>query len=538
MARKDHGELFRKGAAAVLMEQATEALPARTLLLGAYERISDDQEDEETGDRGAGVNRQRDAIEKLCAYRTSGASVWTIHRHYTDNDISAYKDIVRPEFENLLADLAAGIIEGIVVYDLDRLARRPKDLERVIEVYEKAAQAGRKLSFATSHDNIDLSSPDGLTLARVMVAFANKASRDTARRVAAKHRSTALTGRPVGGTRPFGWNWTDGTKPLKLKDGRAVPAGARQHVVNEAEAKIIQQIATDVLLGVSLNTICRDLNERGIRTTRGNEWLPGPLKLMLESPRLAGYRVHQGTFLPMEDGSGFVKGHWDPILDEDTWHQLFVKLRGKSSTKARSESHATYLLSGILQCYLCGGAMSGNARANLGHFYACKVRTGVEGKSGCAKVSCSGRPVDELVTTWAKQRMRDSTIDIDDESAWPREEELVKGRRQLQDLLPQLTEATGDARMLLNSEFARLSDAVEAMREERNTWLLDRGSRRRRARVGPETFDAMPVEQQRAYLRGELVAILVKPATRRSNKFDYSRLVPVWRETGETSRQI
>lgn len=170
MARKDHGAIFRKGAATVLMEQQAEALAARELLLGAYERISDDQEDESTGDRGAGVTRQEEALELLCQMLSkSGPSTWTIHRHYTDNDVSAYKDVVRPEFELLLQDLENGAIEGIVVYDLDRLARRPKDLERVIEIYDKATKTGRKLWFATVHDKIDLSSPDGLTLARVMV---------------------------------------------------------------------------------------------------------------------------------------------------------------------------------------------------------------------------------------------------------------------------------------------------------------------------------------------------------------------------------
>jgi DNA invertase Pin-like site-specific DNA recombinase len=213
MARVDHGAIYRKGAGTVLTEQQAALCAARALTLGAYERISDDQEDENTGDRGAGVSRQREALQLLCQMlSSSGPSTWTIHRNYSDNDVSAFKDVVRPEFELLLRDLMNGVVEGIVVYDLDRLARRPTDLERVIDLFDAAAKSGRRLWFATVHDKIDLSSPDGLTLARVMVAFANKSSRDTARRVASKHRATALTGRPIGGTRPFGWNWTDGSR--------------------------------------------------------------------------------------------------------------------------------------------------------------------------------------------------------------------------------------------------------------------------------------------------------------------------------------
>lgn len=539
MARPNHASIFRKGPEAVLEEQRAAIIAAREILLGAYERISDDQEDEGTGDRGAGVGRQSDTLVKLCiALTAAGPSTWTIYRHYTDNDLSAFKDVVRPEFELLLADLEAGVIEGIVVYDLDRLARRPKDLERLIDIYDKAAKAGRRLFFQTIHDPIDLSSPDGITLARVMVAFANKSSRDTARRVAGKHRATALTGRPVGGTRPFGWNWT--SERVVLADGRVLePAvGAkgkpiRHHVINEAEAAEIRRVAADVLLGVGLNTICRDLTERGIRTPRGNEWRPNPLKLMLESPRLAGFRVHRGTLLPAENGEGWVLGNWDPILDVDTWEQVATKLAGKGGQKARSEAQRSYLLSGILRCYLCHGPLYGNARADLGHFYACKVRGGAGGKAGCGKVTCSGPPVDDVVTEWAKKRMLTTAAAVKAEGPWPREGELEEAKRQMGELVPLLTEATGEGKAMLSARFARLSDAVDELRTERSVWLLERGNLVRRAMVTPDTFDDLPLDVQRQYLRGELVSLFVKPATVRGNRFDYSRLVPVWRGTAD-----
>jgi len=463
-------------------------------------------------------------------HSSSGTSTWTIKRHYADNDVSAFKDVVRPEFELLLADLDSGVVEGIVVYDLDRLARRPQDLERVIDIYDKTAKNGRTLWFATVHDKIDLSSPDGLTLARVMVAFANKASRDTARRVAAKHRATALTGRPVGGTRPFGWNWTDGRTAVTLRDGRVVAIGHRQHVVNEDEAAIIRQAATDILLGVSLGSICRDFNERGVRTTRGNEWRPGPLRLMLESPRLAGYRVHRGTFLPNREGTGFVRGEWDPVLDERTWQEVFEKLSSRSGQPARSDANRTYLLSGLLRCSECMGPLSGNARKDMGHSYACKVRNGAGGRAGCGKVACAGPAVDQLIRRLVRERMVVSTVNLPD-APWPGEEDLAAAKLQMADLVPRLTETSGDARRLIGAQFSVLSDRVEHMRMQRARWLTDRGKHVRRATVGPEQFDGMTVEKQRAYVQGELTAIVVRPATRRGNRFDYSRLSMVWRET-------
>jgi site-specific DNA recombinase len=97
-----------------------------------------------------------------------------------DNDVSAYKTkVVRPKFEALLDDLKLGLVDGVVVYDLDRFARQPVDLERAIRIFDDRPG----LVFATVQSDIDLSTSDGRTVARVMVAFANKTSMDTSRRI-------------------------------------------------------------------------------------------------------------------------------------------------------------------------------------------------------------------------------------------------------------------------------------------------------------------------------------------------------------------
>ena len=98
-------------------------------------------------------------------------------------------------------DLQSGVIDGVIAYDLDRLARQPRDLERLIDVFEERPE----LVFCTITNDIDLSTSDGRTMARVMVAFANKASADTGRRVARKHRELADAGKNGGGFPPFGW---------------------------------------------------------------------------------------------------------------------------------------------------------------------------------------------------------------------------------------------------------------------------------------------------------------------------------------------
>ena len=50
---------------------------------------------------------------------------------YSDLDLSAYTGVDRPAFEELLADAEAGVIDGILVWRLDRLTRNFDDLQRL-----------------------------------------------------------------------------------------------------------------------------------------------------------------------------------------------------------------------------------------------------------------------------------------------------------------------------------------------------------------------------------------------------------------------
>ena len=74
---------------------------------------------------GLAVARQREACAKLCADRG-----WE-PVEYVDNDVSASNGKTRPSYTRMLADIAAGRIGAVVVWDLDRLHRRPIELADV-----------------------------------------------------------------------------------------------------------------------------------------------------------------------------------------------------------------------------------------------------------------------------------------------------------------------------------------------------------------------------------------------------------------------
>src|SRR5690242_9448981 len=87
-----------------------------------YVRISLDTEG-----TGLGVKRQREDCAAL-ADRLG----WTVVGVYEDNDVSATSGRVRPGYARMMRDVECGQIGAIVVWDVDRLTRTPRELEDVI----------------------------------------------------------------------------------------------------------------------------------------------------------------------------------------------------------------------------------------------------------------------------------------------------------------------------------------------------------------------------------------------------------------------
>src|SRR3954453_7056807 len=81
-----------------------------------YARISSDQAGE-----GLGVQRQ---VEDCC--KLAANLGWEVGEEYVDNDFSAYSGKPRPGYLRMLGDVASGARDGVLVYHLDRLTRRPR----------------------------------------------------------------------------------------------------------------------------------------------------------------------------------------------------------------------------------------------------------------------------------------------------------------------------------------------------------------------------------------------------------------------------
>ena len=409
---------------------------------------------------------------------------WTLGDTYLDNDVSAYRPkVIRPDFERMLADLEAGTIQGIVVYDLDRLARQPADLERIIKIYDR-----KPLVFATVQGDIDLSTPDGRTMARVMVAFANKASMDTARRVARQKLEKATNGLGFSNYRPFGWN-------------------EDRLTLNEPEAEILRQAARDVLSGTGLFVICGRLNRQDIRTVRGNIWKTHAMRRVLRAPRIAGFAVYQGELLTDSSGKP-VEGKWEPILDEAAWRAVDSIL---GNTNSRVERKPGGLLTNIARCGKCGAGMI-IARKKGTFYYLCRGPD----SGGCAGVGISGPRLEAQI-----KDLLFAYLNKEIEAPQP----VWDGQTRLDEVNAKMAELMEEYRTGLSGSI--VFPMIRRLEDERNDLQTEQASftrikARKQITVTGE-WDDLDLYEQRAVIQSVIEAVVIRP-TGRTGLYDPSRV--------------
>ncbi|MFI6335891.1 recombinase family protein [Streptomyces sp. NPDC050535] len=471
------------------------------LKVAVYTRMSRDDD----GD-GLGVARQREDCERLAELRG-----WDVAKIYEDNDVSAFKrNVRRPEFELVLSDLADGLIDGVVAYDLDRLARQPRDLERLIDLYDER----KRRVFATVTNDVNLSTADGRTMARVMVAFANKSSHDASRRIQRKHLELARQGKSSGGPAPYGW----------LKGGRKVDPEAAEHI------RVAQ---LQLLAGVRIGTIRTDWQRRGLGHPREGTTRTAHhhVEHMLTNPRLCGYRTYRGEIL-LNDAGQPVIGEWETINTVEEWEAVCAVVAERKRRDPGRMLARKYLLSGIARCGLCHTKIRGqvNKRRKPGSkaatfTYQCSVVNG-----GCGQVGRVGDPVDEFIISLilAEQRQKAADSAADPVEQWQKTGELAGVEADI----AELTQAARAKKITVSTLLQLLPDLErrrDELKFERGRFNKERQQAKSLSADIGEDFRSLPIERQQALILHSLSAVLIHPAGRGKRKFDPSLIEPVWR---------
>lgn len=319
-----------------------------------YLRVSVDR----TGE-GLAVERQREDCAKLCRQRGWKPVL------YCDNDTSAITG-VRKEYQRMLADINADLIQAVVVWDLDRLHRRPIELEQFMELADE-----KKLALATVTGDVDLSTDNGRLFARIKGAVA----RAEVERKNARHKRALLQRAQSGkgwGSRAFGYTKDD--------------------LLNEAEAHAVRKAYDCILHGGTLGSIATEWNKNGLKTAKGNRlWTGSGVRRVLLNPRYMGVCTYNGDHYPAQ---------WTAVVSEKTWNAVATILKNPSRKIDNSRTRI-HLLTGLAHCGLCGAFMgvgTSGQKTKLRKVYTCKAE-------GCRRLGRDLTKVDEFITDLVVERL-------------------------------------------------------------------------------------------------------------------------------------
>jgi site-specific DNA recombinase len=298
---------------------------------------------------------------RLAAYIGSQPG-WRQVARFTDDASGA--TTIRPGLQRALAVARAGGIDVLLVYRVDRLTRSLRDLVTLLDDLDRAG-----VVFRSATEPFDTATAMGRMLVQMLGMFA-QFERDTIiDRVIAGMERKAASGKWKGGRRPFGYQVDTAAQALVPDPGEV------------AVVRLIFDLYTRDRLGA--RAIATVLNERGHRTTTSGRWSAHQVLRLLTNRVYLGELSFRGIT---------TVGCHPPIVDEAVLGQAqqILAARGEDHAK-RAAGGSDYLLTGLIRCPACGGAMLGtraHGKTRIYRYYSCYRRTRYD------TTACGGQRID------------------------------------------------------------------------------------------------------------------------------------------------
>ena len=170
----------------------------------------------------------------------------------------------------------------------------------------------------------------------------------------------------MGSRAPFGY------RRVKVSDGGKERPTLE---VGLATAPVVKEVFESSLRGNGLKEICRALNDRGV-TNRGKRWYKGTLYYLLTNEAYTG-TAEWGRSSKGEKAQDPVRveGSWPALVTRELFNSVQRAMRDRASPLRRpGRVGSKFLLSGLLECGLCGKPYSGQgAKSGKFAYYICST---------------------------------------------------------------------------------------------------------------------------------------------------------------------
>jgi site-specific DNA recombinase len=237
-------------------------------------------------------------------------------------------DMDRPALKRMLDDVAAGKVDTIVVYKVDRLTRSLADFAKIVEALD-----AKGVSFVSVTQQFNTTTSMGRLTLNILLSFAQFEREVTGERIRDKIAASKRKGMWMGGRVPLGYD----VKQRKL-------------IANDEEAKLVNNLYNWYLELGSVSKLKAYLDHHNIKSKQrisaagipsgGASFYPGALYLVLQNPVYRGEIRHGNQSYP---------GVHEAIIQQDLWEKVQNRLRSDNGGRQGIRANCSSMLAGVLQ---------------------------------------------------------------------------------------------------------------------------------------------------------------------------------------------
>jgi len=327
--------------------------------VGIYARLSkDDSEDSES----VSISTQKAILTDYVKDRG-----WRLVRAYVDDGYTGV-NFQRPQFQAMIKDIEAGLIDCVLTKDLSRLGRNYLDCGLYLEVFFPE----HDVRYIAVNDGVDTLNRPTMDITPFRNILNDMYSADISMKIRSAYRARFNQGKYMGSTPPYGY----------VKD----PADHNHLLVDERTAPIVRTVFQQALDGKGIPKIRHWLNTQNIlrpaayaveqgffgferyfgdNEENRNIWSENSVRGILRSPVYAGHLTgykRPSISLKSRKRPSRLPEEWETVENThegivsqevfDTVQKLITSRRGKN------ESGYDNIFAGVLKCADCGYQLS------------------------------------------------------------------------------------------------------------------------------------------------------------------------------------
>ena len=272
---------------------------------------------------------------------------------YADEGISGKNIIKRPGVQRLLEDANTGKFDVLIIWKLTRLGRSMKDVMNIAEILYS-----NNVELHSISESFDITTSTGKMMLGLLANFAEFERSQISENVKMAMKSLVKNNKRFPGGRMLGYRSDRDENGMKIL------------TIEPKEAQVVQMIFSKYLEGNGYRAIANTLNKMGYKTVKGNTFSTIAIKDILMNPTYTGmlrYNRYEDWENKRRKGYNpnyiLVEGTHEPIIDKEIFGK--VEERIKMESKQPQWTHAgENILTGLLRCPECGGAMAASNTTN------------------------------------------------------------------------------------------------------------------------------------------------------------------------------